>query len=177
MLKIVTKYICIINFLLNLRHNNWMKIFFLSLCFFLLAVSCSAESNLDTNLHESELFLMKNKNKNDVFSIEEGLQYSILQSGDINLSPPTLPETITAHFHGTLMDGTVFWSSVQAGEPLVIQLSQLIPGCQKVISKMRVGDLWRVFIHPSLAYGEEGRPTIPPNSTLIFDIELINVDR
>ena len=111
-----------------------------------------------------------------MISLEDGLQYVVIESGDINASPPDLSDTITAHFHGILMDGTVFWSSVERGEPLTIQLSQLIPGCQKVISKMRTGDLWRVFIHPSLAYGEEGRPTIPPNSTLTFDIELINVD-
>jgi FKBP-type peptidyl-prolyl cis-trans isomerase len=83
-----------------------------------------------------------------------------------------LSDTITADFHGTLMDGTVFWSSIDIGEPLTIQLSQLIPGCQKLISRMQEGDFWRVFIHPDLAYGEEGRPTIPPNSALIFDIKL-----
>ena len=62
------------------------------------------------------------------------------------------------------------------GEPLIIQLSQLIPGCQKVISKMKAGDFWRVFIHPDLAYGEEGRPTIPSNSLLTFDIKLISIN-
>ena len=145
------------------------------LIFFLL--SCTEEADLQIYLQQSETFLLNNAIKDKVILMEEGLQYVVIESGDINASPPELSDTITAHFHGTLMDGTVFWSSVEKGEPLTIQLSQLIPGCQKVISKMRVGDLWRVFIHPSLAYGEEGRPTIPPNSTLIFDIELINVDR
>ena len=68
-----------------------------------------------------------------------------------------------------------FWSSIEIGEPLTITLSQLIPGCQKAISKMREGDSWRVFIHPSLAYGEKGTPGIPPNSTIIFDIDLLTV--
>jgi FKBP-type peptidyl-prolyl cis-trans isomerase len=137
----------------------------------------SLEQTLEqTNLQKSEKFLVSNAAKEGVISLEDGLQYSVIESGDTNESSPGLSDTITAHFHGTLMDGSVFWSSVEMGDPLTIQLSQLIPGCQKVISKMRVGDLWRVFIHPSLAYGEEGRPTIPPNSTLIFDIELINVD-
>jgi FKBP-type peptidyl-prolyl cis-trans isomerase len=139
--------------------------------------SCSQSSDSQINLQQSEKFLLNNSTKDKILIMEEGLQYSIIKSGDSIEIPPTLSETITAHFHGTLMDGTVFWSSVEMGDPLTIQLSQLIPGCQKVISKMRAGDLWRVFIHPSLAYGEEGRPTIPPNSTLIFDIELINVDR
>jgi|TARA_B110000483_G_C18144715_1_gene522940 FKBP-type peptidyl-prolyl cis-trans isomerase len=139
--------------------------------------SCSQSSDSQINLQQSEKFLLNNSTKDKILIMEEGLQYSIIKSGDSIEIPPTLSETITAHFHGTLMDGTVFWSSVEMGDPLTIQLSQLIPGCQKVISKMRAGDLWRVFIHPSLAYGEEGRPSIPPNSTLIFDIELINVDR
>ena len=153
-----------------------MKNIYLYLGLFILVASCSQESNLETNLQQSEIFLLNNSTKDGVISLEDGLQYVVIESGDINASPPDLSDTITAHFHGILMDGTVFWSSVERGEPLTIQLSQLIPGCQKVISKMRTGDLWRVFIHPSLAYGEEGRPTIPPNSTLTFDIELINVD-
>ena len=149
----------------------------ISLCMALLFFisSCSQSSDSQINLQQSEKFLLNNSTKDKILIMEEGLQYSIIKSGDSIEIPPTLSETITAHFHGTLMDGTVFWSSVEMGDPLTIQLSQLIPGCQKVISKMRVGDLWRVFIHPSLAYGEEGRPTIPPNSTLIFDIELINM--
>ena len=153
-----------------------MKNIYLYLGLFILVASCSQESNLETNLQQSEIFLLSNSSKDGVISIEDGLQYVVIESGAINVSSPELSDTITAHFHGTLMDGTVFWSSVEKGEPLTIQLSQLIPGCQKVISKMRTGDLWRVFIHPNLAYGEEGRPTIPPNSTLTFDIELINVD-
>ena len=157
-------------------HTVSMKNIYLYLGLFILAVSCSQDSNLETNLQQSEIFLLSNSTKDGVISIEDGLQYVVIESGAINASPPELSDTITAHFHGTLMDGTVFWSSVERGEPLTIQLSQLIPGCQKVISKMRTGDLWRVFIHPSLAYGEEGRPTITHNSTLSYEIEVINVD-
>ena len=152
------------------------KIYFY-LGLFLFIASCSQESDLQLNLQQSETFLLNNLTNNQVILIEEGLQYSIIQSGDTDTISPDLSETITAHFHGTLMDGTVFWSSVEMGDPLTIQLSQLIQGCQKDISQMREGDIWRVFIHPDLAYGEEGRPTIPPNSTLIFEIELINIDR
>ncbi|MDO7709740.1 MAG: FKBP-type peptidyl-prolyl cis-trans isomerase, partial [Gammaproteobacteria bacterium] len=96
----------------------------------------------------------------------------VLESSQENMPTPKLSDIITADFHGTLMDGSIFWSSIEIGEPLTIQLSQLIPGCQKLISRMREGDFWRVFIHPDMAYGEEGRPTIPPNSALIFDIKL-----
>ena len=109
--------------------------------------------------------------------IEPGLQYMVLESSQSNSSRPKLSDTITADFHGTLMDGSVFWSSIDIGKPLTIQLSQLIPGCQKLISLMQEGDFWRVFIHPDMAYGEEGRPTIPPNSALIFDIKLHSIQQ
>jgi len=98
-----------------------------------------------------------------------------LSSGDKNSESPKLTDTITAHFHGTLSDGTVFWSSVDTNEPLTVQLSGLITGCQKIISLMKKGDEWRVFIDPSMAYGDEGRPGIPSNSILIFDIELLDI--
>jgi FKBP-type peptidyl-prolyl cis-trans isomerase len=124
------------------------------------------------NLQQSESFLEQNLLNSSVIEIEPGLQYLILESPQGNSFSPMLSDIITADFHGTLMDGTVFWSSIDIGEPLTIQLSQLIPGCQKLISRMQEGDFWRVFIHPDLAYGEEGRPTIPPNSALIFDIKL-----
>jgi FKBP-type peptidyl-prolyl cis-trans isomerase len=101
----------------------------------------------------------------------------ILESSQSDGSSPKLEDIITADFHGTLMDGSVFWSSIEIGEPLTIQLSQLIPGCQKVISLMQEGDFWRVFIHPDLAYGKEGRPTIPPNSVLTFDIKLHAIEQ
>ena len=135
-------------------------------------LGCSQPSNLEMNLQQSKSFLEQNLLNSSVIEIEPGLQYLILESPEGNSSKPTLSDIITADFHGTLMDGTVFWSSIDIGEPLTIQLSQLIPGCQKLISRMQEGDFWRVFIHPDLAYEEEGRPTIPPNSALIFDIKL-----
>jgi len=138
----------------------------------ILITACSQESNLEINLQQSEIFLDKNLLNSSVIEIESGLQYMVLEPSQSNSPNPKLSDTITADFHGTLIDGSVFWSSIEIGEPLTIQLSQLIPGCQKVISRMKEGDFWRVFIHPNLAYGEEGRSTIPPNSALIFDIEL-----
>ena len=149
-----------------------MKNIFISLPIVILMLGCSQQSNLEMNLQQSESFLEQNLLNSSIIEIEPGLQYLILESPEGNSSRPTLSDIITADFHGTLMDGTVFWSSIDIGEPLTIQLSQLIPGCQKLISRMQEGDFWRVFIHPDLAYGEEGRPTIPPNSALIFDIEL-----
>ena len=137
----------------------------------LMACIQSNDNNSRENLLQAEKFLDSNLNNIEVVEIETGLQYTVLESsGSIRM--PNLNSTITADFHGTLMDGSVFWSSIDNGEPLTIVLSQLIPGCQKAISMMNEGDSWRVFIHPNLAYGEEGRPGIPSNSALTFDITL-----
>ena len=149
-----------------------MKNLFIFLTIVIFISACSKSSNIEINLQQSELFLGQNLSNSEVVEIEPGLQYMILESSQSDASRPKLEDIITADFHGTLMDGSVFWSSIDIGEPLTIQLSQLIPGCQKVISLMQEGDFWRVFIHPDLAYGKEGRPTIPPNSVLMFDIKL-----
>ena len=100
-----------------------MKNIYLYLGLFLLVASCSLESKTLTNLQQSERFLLENATKGDVVSIEEGLQYYVMQSGDADSLPPVLSEIITAHFHGTLMDETVFWSSAM----LALQL--LTPVC------------------------------------------------
>ena len=120
-------------------------------------------------------FFIENQAQEGINVIEKGLHYAVLNSGDINSKSPELSDIITAHFHGTLIDGKVFWSSVESNEPLTIQLSGLIEGCQKVISLMKVNDKWRVYIDPSMAYGDEGRPGIPSNSILVFDIELLDI--
>jgi FKBP-type peptidyl-prolyl cis-trans isomerase len=152
-----------------------MKIRIYILCVLLLGVySCSEGGDADMNLIESEKFLESNLDKPNIKEIESGLQYMVVNSS-AGSDKPNLDTTINADFHGTLMDGSVFWSSVENGEPLVVQLSQLIPGCQKAISLMTVGETWRIFIHPDLAYGEAGRPGIPANSALIFEITLHSI--
>ena len=128
-----------------------MQNIFINLSIIIFLSGCSQQSNLEINLQQSESFLEQNLLNSAVIEIEPGLQYLILESPQGNSFSPTLSDTITADFHGTLMDGTVFWSSIDIEEPLTIQLSQLIPGCQKLISRMQEGDFWRVFIHPDLA--------------------------
>ena len=120
-------------------------------------------------------FFIENQEQEGINIVEKGLHYAVLNYGDMNSKSPELSDTITAHFHGTLTDGTVFWSSVDSDEPLTIELSKLIEGCQKIISLMKINDKWRVYIDPSMAYGDEGRPGIPSNSILIFDIELLDI--
>ena len=125
---------------------------------------------------ENLKFFIENQTNEGINVVEKGLHYAVLQAGDQNSKSPELSDTITAHFHGTLVDGTVFWSSVELGEPLTVQLSGLIEGCQKIISMMKLNDKWRVYIDPSMAYGDEGRPGIPSNSILVFDIELLAIN-
>ena len=123
---------------------------------------------------ENLQFFIDNQKNDQIIEIEPGLQYLVIDSGDPMSDPPKLNQTISAHFHGTLTNGEIFWSSL-GSEPLKIELSKLIIGCQKAISLMRKGDKWIVYIDPTMAYGEEGRPGIPSNSILIFEIELLAI--
>jgi len=141
----------------------------------LILVGCNQDSPNVKQIGNMQYFI-ENAAQDGINQVESGLQYSIISSGDETAQPPDLNDVITAHFHGTLTDGTVFWSSVDMNEPLKVQLSGLIVGCQKIIGLMRVGDKWRVYIDPSMAYGDEGRPGIPSNSILIFDIELLDIE-
>ena len=124
---------------------------------------------------ENMQFFIDNKTDINVIEVEDGLQYLVIQSGNQEGKNPKLDQVITAHFHGTLTNGNIFWSSLDT-EPLKIELSKLIIGCQKIISMMKKGDKWKVFIDPTMAYGEEGRPGIPSNSILVFEIELLAIN-
>ena len=151
-----------------------MKRFFTLLISLIVLTGCVQDSPNVKQIANMKFFT-ENQAQEGINVIEKGLHYAVLNSGDINSKSPELSDTITAHFHGTLTDGTVFWSSVESNEPLTIQLSGLIEGCQKVISLMKINDKWRVYIDPSMAYGDEGRPGIPSNSILVFDIELLDI--
>ena len=151
-----------------------MKRFFTLVISLIVLTGCAQDSPNVKQIANMKFFI-ENQSQEGINVIEKGLHYAVLNSGDINSKSPELSDTITAHFHGTLTDGTVFWSSVESNEPLTIQLSGLIEGCQKVISQMKINDKWRVYIDPSMAYGDEGRPGIPSNSILVFDIELLDI--
>ena len=152
-----------------------MKRFFTLIISLTVLVSCVQDSPNVKQIANMKFFI-ENQEQEGINVVEKGLHYAVLNYGDMNSKSPELSDTITAHFHGTLTDGTVFWSSVDSDEPLTIELSKLIEGCQKIISLMKQGDKWKVFIDPSMAYCEEGRPTIPSNSILIFEIELLDIE-
>ena len=131
---------------------------------------------LAENLAESEAFLAENAQNSGVTVLASGLQYEIIQSGPTGGESPTSSNSVLAHYHGTLSDGTVFDSSVDRGEPATFGVSQVISGWTEALQLMKVGDKWRLFIPPDMAYGEASpTPAIPPNSALVFEVELLEV--
>jgi FKBP-type peptidyl-prolyl cis-trans isomerase FklB len=122
-------------------------------------------------------FLAKNASEPGVQTTASGLQYLVMTEGaDADAAKPSATDTVTVHYHGTLIDGTVFDSSVDRGEPIPLALNGVIPGWTEGLQLMNVGDKYRFFIPSDLGYGEAGAGPIPPNSTLIFEVELISID-
>ena len=132
------------------------------------------KQKLELNKKAGEEFLAINKEKAGVVTLASGLQYQVLQNGEG--VKPTAQDKVKCHYHGTLINGTVFDSSVQRGQPAVFGVSQVIPGWVEALQLMSVGSKWRLFIPAELAYGEQGAgDVIEPNSTLIFDVELLEI--
>ncbi|RPG79343.1 MAG: FKBP-type peptidyl-prolyl cis-trans isomerase [Crocinitomicaceae bacterium TMED135] len=126
-------------------------------------------------IEEGEKFLEDNKKRNNVITLESGLQYEILKSGE---GPkPSLEDQVTTHYHGTLIDGTVFDSSVERGQPATFPVGGVIKGWTEALQLMSVGSKWKLFVPYNLAYGERGAgPQIGPYTTLIFEVELIKIN-
>src|SRR5574344_1602574 len=128
----------------------------------------------EVNIKEGKSFLEENKKNPNVVTLPSGLQYEILQEG--NGKKPKANERVKCHYEGTLINGTLFDSSIKRGEPAVFGVSQVIPGWVEALQLMSEGSKWRLFIPSELAYGAQGAgDMIPPHSTLIFDVELIEV--
>tara|TARA_X000001036_G_C20578894_1_gene765877 strand:- start:314 stop:1006 length:693 start_codon:yes stop_codon:yes gene_type:complete len=126
------------------------------------------------NETDGENFLAKNKNKEGVIVLPSGLQYEIIKMG--NGEKPNINSTVVVHYRGTLIDGTEFDSSYARGEPIELNLGQVIKGWQEALQLMPVGSKWKTVIPSTLAYGERGAGRmIGPNATLLFDIELISI--
>lgn len=125
------------------------------------------------NLKAGETFLAENGKKENVVTLPSGLQYEILKQGD---GPkPAAHNTVTCHYHGTTIKGEVFDSSVKRGQPASFPLNAVIKGWTEALQLMPVGSKWKLFIPPQLAYGNRNiSREIGPNSTLIFEVELIS---
>lgn len=127
----------------------------------------------ETNKKKGDDFLAANKVKPGILATESGLQYKILTAG--TGAKPLATDKVKLHYHGTLIDGTIFDSSVNRGEPTTLGVSQFIGGFAEALQLMPVGSKWQVYIPSDLAYGPQGPPAIGPNQVLIFDLELLEI--
>lgn len=119
-------------------------------------------------------FLATNGQRDGVITTASGLQYEVLQPGQGEVQPKAT-DTVLVHYHGTLMNGEVFDSSVERNEPISFALNQVIPGWTEGLQTMVEGQKIRLFIPPDLAYGNQRAGSIPPGSLLIFDVELLKI--
>lgn len=125
---------------------------------------------------EGERFLAENGKRSEVVTTESGLQYEILKTGDGVVPKPA--ERVKVHYSGSLINGKIFDSSIERGEPAVFGVTQVIKGWQEALQLMKVGDKWKVYIPQNLAYGERGAGggAIPPYAALIFEMELLGIE-
>jgi FKBP-type peptidyl-prolyl cis-trans isomerase FklB len=133
-----------------------------------------AKETAEKNQKEGEAFLAENGKKEGVVTLPSGLQYKVIEEGAGKT--PKATDKVTVHYRGTLVDGTEFDSSHKRGEPVTFPVNGVIAGWTEALQLMKEGAKWQLFIPSALAYGERGAgPVIGPNSTLIFEVELIKV--
>jgi FKBP-type peptidyl-prolyl cis-trans isomerase FklB len=125
------------------------------------------------NLSESKTFLAENKNKEGIQTLPSGLEYKVVTEGSGKMPKPE--DTVKVHYKGTLIDGTEFDSSYRRGEPSTFKVKGVIKGWTEALQLMKEGSKWQLFIPPELGYGERGAGPVPPNSTLIFEVELLAI--
>lgn len=126
------------------------------------------------NLEEGNAYLEKNKAREGVTTTASGLQYEVITAGTGPM--PTAADQVRVHYHGTLIDGKVFDSSVDRGEPVVFGVGQVIPGWTEALQLMPVGSKWKIYLPSNIAYGERGAGgDIGPNAALIFEVELLEI--
>lgn len=127
-----------------------------------------------TNIEQGKVFLEENKKRAGVVTLPSGLQYEIIKEGTGKKAKAT--DRVKCHYEGTLIDGTLFDSSVKRGQPAVFGVNQVIPGWVEALQLMPEGSKWKLYIPSELAYGAQGAgEMIPPHSTLVFEVELIEV--
>jgi FKBP-type peptidyl-prolyl cis-trans isomerase FklB len=136
-------------------------------------VSAEMAAAAEKQLAVGKEYLDKNKARPGVTVTTSGLQYEVLAKGTGPMPKPT--DTVKVHYHGTLVDGKVFDSSVERGEPIEFAVTGVIPGWVEALQLMSVGDKWKLTIPPDIAYGPRGKGDIPPNSVLIFEVELLGI--
>lgn len=140
---------------------------------FMQAQMDKAQQKAQANIEQGRSFMEEFRKLQDVMETESGILYRVIEQGDGEKPGPE--DIVTAHYRGTVVDGTVFDSSIERGEPATFPLDQVISGWTEILQLMPVGSKWEVVIPPDLAYGEQqAGPVITPNSTLVFEIELLD---
>lgn len=138
--------------------------------------AANEKEKFDSVIKEGELFLKENGKRKEVVTLPSGLQYEIINQG--NGPQPTATDKVETHYHGTLLDGTVFDSSVDRGTPISFPVNGVIKGWTQALQLMSVGSKWKLYIPYQLAYGERGAGgAIGPYATLIFEVELISINK
>ena len=127
----------------------------------------------EKNLSEGKRFMEANKKKEGVKTLPSGVQYKVLTAG--SGKTPKATDEVTVQYRGSFIDGTEFDSSYKRGKPLTLQLDNVIPGWKEPLLLMQEGAKWQLFVPPESAYGDQGMGAIPPNATLIFEVELVSV--
>ncbi len=127
----------------------------------------------EENKTKGDKFLEENKKKNGIKVTASGLQYLVVNEG--TGPSPAEDQTVKVNYVGTLIDGAEFDSSVKRGKPAEFPVNRVIPGWTEALKMMKVGAKWKLFIPAQLAYGEQGRPSIPPNSVLVFEVDLLEI--
>ena len=139
-------------------------------------MAAEAKEMPEKNKKEGEAFLAENKKKEGVKTLPSGLQYKVITEGAGAI--PKGSEKVTTHYRGTLIDGTEFDSSYSRNEPTSFGVLEVIKGWQEALQLMKTGSKWQLYVPSNLAYGETGAgKKIGPNATLIFDIELISIEK
>lgn len=146
----------------------------IALAIFIFMRSSSNKKEAAENLAIAESFLIENKANVDIVQTASGLQYQVLKKGEGG-EHPSASSTVKVHYHGTLLDGTVFDSSVDRGEPISFPLNQVIKGWTEGVQLMVVGDKFKFFIPSELAYGNRATGKISSGSLLIFEVELLEI--
>lgn len=137
-------------------------------------LSKAQEGEGKENLEAGSKFLQENRKKEGVIELPSGLQYKVLKEGEGEM--PKASDQVKCHYHGTLIDGTVFDSSVQRNEPAVFPVNGVIRGWVEALQLMPVGSKWQLYVPSDLAYGQKGAGgAIGPNTTLVFDVELLEI--
>jgi FKBP-type peptidyl-prolyl cis-trans isomerase FklB len=136
-------------------------------------MQAAAQAKAEEAASAGVAFLGENATREGITVLASGLQYEVLATGEG--AKPSAEDTIRAHYHGTLVDGTVFDSSYERGQPAEFPVGGVIPGWVEALQLMNAGSKWRLYVPSELAYGAQGVGSIPPHSVLVFDVELLEI--